>query len=64
LQRGTRSVISSVARVGDAQAADAMAIYHQALASSTPSDEALAEALAAQTEPVPFVCFGAAWSAS
>ena len=63
LQRGTRSVISSVARVGDAQAADAMAIYHQALAAGTPSDEALAEALAAQSEPVPFVCFGAAWSA-
>jgi len=62
LQRGTRSVVSGVARVGDSAAAELMIDYHRALASGRPSDEALAGAAAGLAEPAPFVCFGAAWS--
>jgi len=62
LQRGTRSVISGVARVGDMIAAELMIEYHRLLASGCPSDEALARAASGLETPLPFVCFGASWS--
>ena len=63
LHLGTNSVISGVARVGDQAAAEAMVEYHHQLAGGRGSDEALALALATRSEPLPFVCFGAAWAA-
>ncbi len=63
LQRGTTSVIGGVARVGDEAAAAAMIDYHHALAAGESSDVALASALARAPQPLPFVCFGAAWAA-
>ena len=64
LNLGTRSVIASVARVGDDIAAETMARYHARLAGGTDSAAALAAALAeVETDVVPpFVNFGAAWS--
>jgi hypothetical protein len=62
LHLGTRCVISGVARVHDAVAADVMARYHRALSTGADSAQALAEACAAEDSmPAPFVCFGAAW---
>jgi hypothetical protein len=61
LQRGTRSVVSGVARVGDFAAAEAMIDYHRRLAAGDASDVALAAAVAAAPEPLPFVCFGSSW---
>jgi CHAT domain-containing protein/tetratricopeptide (TPR) repeat protein len=62
LQRGTRSVVSGIARVADGAAAELMIDYHRLLATGSPSDEALATAAARADAPAPFVCFGAAWS--
>jgi hypothetical protein len=61
---GTRSVIASVARVGDELAERTMADYHRRLAAGTDSATALAEALAAADSDVvpPFVNFGASWT--
>jgi tetratricopeptide (TPR) repeat protein len=64
LQRGTRSVIGGVARVGDDAAAEAMIDYHRLLAGGLASDVALAKAVADAPLPLPFVCFGAGWSAA
>lgn len=65
LRTGVQSVVSGVARVNDAAAADTMAAYHRELAAGTDSATALAGALAGQDPagPVPFVCFGASWRA-
>ncbi len=64
LQRGTQSVIGTVARVGDGAAAEAMVDYHRLLASGLSSADALATASAQAPTPLPFVCFGSAWTAS
>lgn len=61
LGTGTRCVVSSVAKVGDDDAAAAMAEYHLLLSAGRPSDEALAGAVAAADRPLPLGCFGAAW---
>ncbi len=65
LHFGVRSVVAGVARVGDDDAADVMAGYHQRLAKGIGSAEALSGALAGHdaATPVPFVCFGSSWSA-
>ncbi len=62
LHLGTRSVVSGVARVSDAAAAEAMVSYHQLLRQGRDSAEALAAAVAGSPAPLPFVCFGAQWS--
>jgi hypothetical protein len=64
LNLGTRSVIASVARVGDAIAEQTMVAYHGKLASGRDSATALAEALDEVDSDVlpPFVTFGAAWT--
>ncbi|MBV9594872.1 MAG: CHAT domain-containing protein [Actinobacteria bacterium] len=59
LHLGTRTVVSDVARVGDAAAAEAMILYHQRLSTGRDPAEALAEAVAIVDEPTPFVAFGA-----
>jgi hypothetical protein len=64
LRLGTRSVIAGVARVGDEAAERAMVDYHRRLAGGADSATALAGAIAAAPAPVPFVCFGSAWSAA
>jgi hypothetical protein len=66
LHLGTRSVIASVARVGDEVAERTMAAYHRRLAAGDDSSVALAEALVEVDADVtpPFVNFGAAWSAN
>jgi len=66
LHLGTRSVIASVARVGDEVAEQAMSAYHQRLAAGADSSVALAEALVEVDAdvPPPFVNFGAAWSSA
>ena len=62
LHLGTRSVVAGVARVSDDLAAASMADYHARLRSGSDSAEALADTL--QTHPgLPFVCFGAAFTA-
>ena len=65
LHLGTRSVIASVARVGDEVAEQAMSAYHRRLAAGADSSVALAGALVEVDAdvPPPFVNFGAAWSA-
>lgn len=63
LHLGTRSVVSGLARVNDAVAADVMVRYHAELATGTDAALALATACAVETErPAPFVCFGSTWS--
>src|SRR5439155_25154527 len=64
LHLGTRSVIAGAARVGDAVAAQTMAVYHAKLAAGSDSSVALAAALAEVDSDVvpPFVNFGAAWA--
>jgi CHAT domain-containing protein len=61
LHLGSRSVLAGVARVGDDVAARVMADVHRAMARGTGSAQALAEALAGEPTPVPFVAFGASW---
>ncbi|MDQ7804707.1 CHAT domain-containing protein [Amycolatopsis sp. A133] len=57
LYGGSRTVVSSVARVDDRTAGGVMLAFHQALAVGTPPARALADA--AKAEPLmPFVCFG------
>lgn len=63
LRLGTRSVVSGVARVNDAVAAEVMIDYHRRLAVGLDSPRALAEATAKAGDWAPFVCFGAAWRA-
>jgi CHAT domain-containing protein len=61
LHSGTSTVISGVAKVSDVGAADLMSDYHRRLATGSPPAYALADALAAADEPIPFACFGAGW---
>jgi CHAT domain-containing protein len=57
LYGGTRTVVSSVAKVDDNAAVSVMTAYHQAVVDGKSSARALADA--AVTEPLmPFVCFG------
>lgn len=63
LRLGTRSVVSSVARVNDEVAAETMIDYHRLLAAGADSAEALATAVAKADGFAPFVCFGSSWSA-
>lgn len=57
LYSGCKTVVSSVARVDDSAAANAMVAYHRALTQGYAPARALADA--AMTEPlVPLVCFG------
>ncbi len=61
---GARCVVSTVARVDDTAAYEAMVRYHQLLASGLDSAEALALADAGNPQrPAPFVCVGSPWSA-
>jgi tetratricopeptide (TPR) repeat protein len=62
LQLGVRCVVAGVANVNDDLAADVMVDYHQRLAAGSDAAAALADAIAARGTPVPFSCFGAAWS--
>ena len=61
LHSGTSTVISGVAKVNDRAAADLMIDYHRRLAAGSTPAYALADALAAADEPMPFACFGAGW---
>jgi hypothetical protein len=61
LHLGSRSVLAGVARVRDDVAAAVMLRVHQSLRRGADSAQALADGIAAEEEPAPFVCFGAAW---
>jgi hypothetical protein len=61
LHSGSSTVISGVAKVSDRGAADLMADYHRRLAAGSTPAYALADALAAADNPMPFACFGAGW---
>lgn len=61
LHLGSRSVLAGVARVGDEVAERVMGVVHQAMAAGTDSACALAEALAGEEQPAPFVAFGGTW---
>ena len=61
LHSGTATVISGVAKVSDRGAAALMTDYHRRLADGLAPAYALADALAAADEPLPFLCFGAGW---
>jgi hypothetical protein len=56
---GSRTVVSSVARVDDRAAVDVMCAYHRALARGVPASRALADATQGESL-IPFVCFGGA----
>jgi hypothetical protein len=58
LYSGTRTVVSSVARVPDDAVTDVMYAYHRALSNGVPSPRALADCTA-NDSLIPFVCFGA-----
>ncbi len=61
LHSGTATVISGVAKVSDRGAADLMVDYHRRLAGGADPAYALADALAATDDVIPFACFGAGW---
>jgi tetratricopeptide (TPR) repeat protein len=61
LHLGSSSVLAGVARVRDEVAASVMLRVHRSISMGTDSAQALAGAIAAEDEPAPFVCFGAAW---
>jgi tetratricopeptide (TPR) repeat protein len=61
LHLGSRSVLSSVARVRDDVAATVMGRAHAAMSAGTDSAQALADALADGDQVAPFVAFGATW---
>lgn len=61
LHSGTSTIISGVAKVSDEGAADLMLDYHRRLATGAAPAYALANALQAAPEPIPFACFGAGW---
>ena len=63
LHLGVQCVIAGVAAVNDDLAAEVMLSYHRRLAAGDDAALALAQAGAATRTVVPFVCFGAAWSA-
>lgn len=57
LYGGTRTVVSSVARVDDLEAVDVMAAYHRAVRAGVPPARSLADATV--TSPtMPIICFG------
>ncbi|MDQ7808823.1 CHAT domain-containing protein [Amycolatopsis sp. A133] len=58
LHSGSRTVVSSVARVDDQAAVEVMYAYHRALARGVPAPRALADAGRGE-HFIPFVCFGA-----
>ena len=62
LRLGTRSVVAGVARIGDDLAAETMSAYHRLVCAGHSSADALAQATAASTQPVPIVAFGAEWT--
>jgi tetratricopeptide (TPR) repeat protein len=57
LYGGTRTVVSSVARVDDLEAVDVMDAYHRAVRAGVPPARSLADATGASSR-MPFVCFG------
>ena len=59
LHAGSATVVAGVARVSDHRAAQLMVDYHHRLATGSRPAVALADALAAAEDPLPFVCFGA-----
>ena len=61
LHLGSRSVLAGTARVRDDVAARVMEDVHRAMAGGTSSAAALAQALAHEDVPAPFVAFGADW---
>jgi tetratricopeptide (TPR) repeat protein len=61
LHSGTSTIISGVAKVSDVGAEKLMVDYHRRLAAGAAPAYALADALQAATEPIPFACFGAGW---
>jgi hypothetical protein len=61
LHSGSSTVISGVAKVADTAAELLMADYHRRLAAGSTPAYALADALAAADDPMPFACFGAGW---
>ncbi|MET0694595.1 MAG: CHAT domain-containing protein, partial [Propionibacteriaceae bacterium] len=61
LHSGTSTVIAGVAKVSDHGAATLMADYHRRLSTGATAAAALADALSASPDPIPFVCFGAGW---
>jgi CHAT domain len=61
LHGGTSTIISGVAKVSDEGAAELMVDYHRRLAGGAAPAYALADALQAAPEPIPFACFGAGW---
>jgi hypothetical protein len=61
LHSGTSTIISGVAKVSDEGAAELMVDYHRRLAAGAAPAYALATALEATPEPIPFACFGAGW---
>ncbi|SOD72365.1 CHAT domain-containing protein [Jatrophihabitans sp. GAS493] len=66
LHWGSQCVVSGVARVADDAAASVMVDYHRRLAKGVRSSQALADSIADfdGAAPIPFVCFGAAYSAA
>jgi hypothetical protein len=61
LHAGARRVVASPAAVNDVAAHDALVRVHEALAAGTDPATALAgtvAAVATDTAPAPFVCFG------
>jgi tetratricopeptide (TPR) repeat protein len=61
LHSGTSTIISGVAKISDEGTADLMVDYHRRLAAGAAPAYALADALEAAAEPIPFACFGAGW---
>jgi tetratricopeptide (TPR) repeat protein len=61
LHSGTSTIISGVAKVSDEGAAELMVDYHRRLAAGAAPAYALADALEAAAQPIPFACFGAGW---
>ena len=61
LHSGTSTIISGVAKVSDEGTADLMVDYHRRLAAGAAPAYALADALRAAPNPIPFACFGAGW---
>ncbi len=63
LHGGCRSVVASVARVGDEVAEQVAVRHHAGLRAGAPPARALADAVAGGSleHPVPLVCFGVGW---
>jgi hypothetical protein len=61
LHAGTRTVVASVARVGDEVAEQVSLAYHRRVRAGEPSADALAAASCEHDGPAPFVLFGSGW---